>query len=206
MLRSSHPKPGAILCQTIDRHLTLTWSRVRHCAGLSMRSVTVASLVLCSVGIGRHLENRTTVPHLHKGLCYFVSVFPSFTYLTAPKFSFAVFPFTFFTSAHLTPVRRFGSSSSDAVVVRLTNDRVSALTFWLRRGCFQYDRRRAWTNDFSHVLFSLNTCNGHNGWIRSQLVWAQTFNLRILVEGCAVPILEEFPGWGLGAGRSGLWI
>lgn len=36
---------------------------------------------------------------MHKGLCYFVSVFPSFTYLTATMLSFVVFPFTLFSSA-----------------------------------------------------------------------------------------------------------
>lgn len=50
------------------------------------------SLVPESVNIWRTVQLSPTV---HKGLCYLVSVFPSFTYLTAAVLSFVVFPFYF---------------------------------------------------------------------------------------------------------------
>lgn len=109
------PKPGAILCQTVDSHFTVMFQKL---AGLSKHSdytITVhtsyvpqylnfllcASLVLESVSVWRAVQLSPTV---HKGLCNFV--LPSFTYLTAAVLSFVVFPFTLYSST-LTPAEQW---------------------------------------------------------------------------------------------------
>lgn len=114
-------KPGAILCQTVDSHFTVTCQMLAGISKHSEYTVTIhkscvpqylnfmlcAPLVLESVSVWRAVQLSPTV---HKGLCNFVSVLPSFTYLTAAVLSFVVFPFTLYSSAlssALTPAEQW---------------------------------------------------------------------------------------------------
>lgn len=111
------PKPGAILCQTVDSHFTVLCQTLAVISKHSDYTVTIhtsfiprylnfllcASLVPESVSVWRAVQLS---PTMHKGLCNFVSVLPSFTYLTAAVLSFFVFPFTLYSSA-LTPAEQW---------------------------------------------------------------------------------------------------
>jgi len=124
------PKQGAILCQTVDSHFTCHVSDASGPSKHSKYTVTVhtscvpqplnflvyAPLVLESVNVWRTVQLSPTV---HKGLCYFVSVFPSFTYLTSAVLSFVVFPVVFFPSAS-TPAEQWAIS-----IVRLSDPLIS---------------------------------------------------------------------------------
>lgn len=104
------PKPGAILCQTVDRHFTVICQTLADISKHSDYTVTIhtsfiprylnfllcAPLVPESVSVWRAVQLS---PTMHKGLCNFVSVLPSFTYLTAAVLSFFVFPFTLYSTA-----------------------------------------------------------------------------------------------------------
>lgn len=157
------PKPGAILCQTVDNHFTQTLSCVRHWQGLSKHSdytvnsphelcpstflnfLFCAPLVLESVSVWRTVQLS---PTMHKGLCYFVSVFPSFTYLTAAVLSFVVFPFTLFSSA-LTPAEQWIIlivSLSDPLISMSVLTLIGLIVIWLFHYDWRYHARQGQTN------------------------------------------------------------
>lgn len=90
------------MCQTqacLSKHSDYTVTVHTSCVPQPLNFLFCAPLVLESVIVWRTVQLS---PTMHKGLCYFVSVFPSFTYLTAAVLSFVVFSFPLFSSA-LTP-------------------------------------------------------------------------------------------------------
>lgn len=116
MLCFSHPNQAPICAKPLTtillgpRHVSDTGRSFKtfrphsvtvhtSCVPQPLNFLFCAPLVLESVNVWRTVQLSPTT---HKGLCYLVSVFPSFTYLTAAVLSFVVFPFTLFSSA-LTP-------------------------------------------------------------------------------------------------------
>lgn len=175
------PKPGAILCQTVDSHFTLRPCHVsdtsrsfeafrlhsnsphKLCPSTFWTSLFCAPLVLESVGVWRTVQLSPTT---HKGLCYFVSVFPSFTYLTAAVLSFVVFPFTLLSSAS-TPSRTMDHLDSrpqwpSDQHVCVDFDRFDCDEAVFHYG-WRYHARQGQKIKLLHVSLNLNIFNGHNG-------------------------------------------
>lgn len=108
------------MCQTpagLSKHSNYTVKVRTSCVPQPLNFLFYAPLVQESVNVWRTVQLSPTV---HKGLCYLVSVFPSFTYLTAAVLSFVVFPFTFFFPSASTPAEQWAIS-----IVRLSDPLIS---------------------------------------------------------------------------------